>query len=281
MSASKRRKRKAIERARATVDYLIDDDELQADEYELQIDEYPIGSDFKWGLAYIEDWLDAHAADIAAGRVKASDDDDAEPEVETSKLAKVRPPAPATISKALRGRADAAEIKAMMRSAKVEVKPTTDIKFEVRALQSREGFNPNWNDIGGHTIDEHDEATGGRDLKEYLEEEKRKRESFEKYLALDKAAPSYDTPKAATAFTTTVVTRRVKISPKARTLLTIETAIRAAQLKGDKAGIGKLLLEAKASSLDHGEFMQWAERATGLTSRSCRNYMAMADQNGK
>jgi hypothetical protein len=52
-------------------------------------------------------------------------------------------------------------------------------------------------------------------------------------------------------------------------------------LKNDKAGIGKLLLEAKASTLDHGEFMKWAERATGLTSRSCRNYMAMADQNGK
>jgi hypothetical protein len=63
-------------------------------------------------------------------------------------------------------------------------------------------------------------------------------------------------------------------------LLEIATAIRIAIAKGDKAGAGKLLIEAKERTLDHGEFTQWAERETELTSRTCRNYMTMA-QNGK
>lgn len=159
-----------------------------------------------------------------------------------------------------------------------------DLNLEVRALNSRLEFKPNWNNPDGlHDRNEHDEEDD-RNLRQYLEDEKRKRESFERHLAPDKGTPDFATPKAATTFATTSIKRRVKkadISPKARTLLTIETAIRAAQTKGDKAGVGKLLLEAKASTLDHGEFMKWAERATGLTSRSCRNYMVMADQNGK
>jgi hypothetical protein len=206
-------------------------------------------------------------------------------DVEVTKLPKIGPPSKKDINKALRGHEHAAEIRAMAKSAKVADPNSAlqDLKFELRALQSRQSFNPNWNDIGDHEFNEHDEADD-RDLKQFLEDEKRKRESFEKYLAPNKDTPDFNTPKAATAFTTTVINRRVKkadVTPKARTLLTIETAIRVAQSKGDKAGVGQLLLEAKASTIDHGDFMQWAERATGLTSRSCRNYMAMADQNGK
>jgi hypothetical protein len=207
---------------------------------------------------------------------------DLDVEVEITKLPKVAPPSPKDIADALRCHHAAKEIRAMAKSAKVEVKPTPDLQFEVRALKSREEFNPNWNDIGGHELNEHDEEDGGRDAREYLASVERQNKSF---LAPEKDdAPDYSAPKAATGFVTTSINRRVKksdISPKVRTLLTIETAIRAAQLKNDKAGIGKLLLEAKASTLDHGEFMKWAERATALTSRSCRNYMAMADQNGK
>jgi hypothetical protein len=157
-----------------TVDHLIDDDEALQDEYDSQIDEFPIGSDFKWSLAEIEDWLDAYAADIAAGRVKASDEDDAEPEVETSaKLAKVKPPSKQKLGAALRRHEHAAEIRAMAKSAKVVVQqsvPTLhDLNLEVRALKSREAFDPNWTDVGGHTINENDEADGGHALREYRE----------------------------------------------------------------------------------------------------------------
>ena len=206
---------------------------------------------------------------------------DLDVEVEITKLPKIAPPSKKDINKALQGNEHADEIRAMAKSANVDVKPTVDLNFEVRAHQSRQNYNTHWNDIGGHEINEHDEADGGRTAREYLEEVERQNRNCP---PPDKDTPSYDTPKAATGFVTTSINRRVKkadISPKARTILTIETAIRAARLKGDKAGVGRLLLEAKASTIDHGEFMQWAERATGLTSRSCRNYMAMADQNGK
>jgi hypothetical protein len=179
LNVSKQAAETKSNRARkATVDYLIDDDELQVDEYELQIDEYPIGSDYKWGLAYIEDWLDAHAADIAAGRVKASDDGDAEPEVETGvKRPKVKPPAPASISKALRDHSDAKEIKELMKCAKVSdptgPKTLHDLQIEVRAHQSRQNYNPAWNIVAGHEIHEGDEADGGRALREYLAEVER------------------------------------------------------------------------------------------------------------
>ncbi len=69
-----------------------------------------------------------------------------------------------------------------MKSAKVDVKPTFDIKFEQRALNSRLEFKPDWiNPDGLHDRNEHDEDDD-RNLKQYLEDEKRKRESFEKYL---------------------------------------------------------------------------------------------------
>jgi hypothetical protein len=135
---------------------------------------------------------------------------DLDVEVEVTKLKKVKPPAPATISKALRGHQHAAEIRAMAKSAKVadQSGPTLhDIKLEVRALQSRESFNPNWNDIGGHEINEHDEADD-RDLKQFLEDEKRKRESFEKYLAPDKSEPAFTTPTATAAPQVVLVKRR-------------------------------------------------------------------------
>jgi hypothetical protein len=252
------------------------DDDEDRDGYVLIDDstgEIALGDGYTATLKDIRAFLDNVAADLGV-------------EVEITKLPKIGPPSQKDISKALRGHELAAEIKAMTKSAKVADPsgPTLDLKFEQRALKSREEFKPNWNDIGGHEYNENDEADGGRELKQYVEDEKRKLEIFEKNFAPDKATPGFDTPKAVTGFVVTSKKCRVKkadISPKARTLLTIETAIRAAQLKGDKAGIGKLLLEAKASTIDHGDFMQWAERATGLTSRSCRNYMTMADQNGK
>jgi hypothetical protein len=194
-----------------TVDHLIDDDELHIDEYDLQLDEYPIGSDYKWGLAYIEDWLDAHAADIAAGRVKASDDDDAEPEVETSvKLAKVKPPAAATINKALRGHEHASEIRAMAKSAKVSdpTGPTLqDLMFEERARESRkrhaieEKWKTNLDSIRDpwHEQD-YDEAfnlyrDGERDRRNWLHSIEKENAAF-----LRPEAGGYDTPKPATGF---------------------------------------------------------------------------------
>ena len=83
----------------------------------------------------------SYASDIAAGRVRQSDDADAEPEVETGvKRPKVRPPAPATIKTALRGHTDAKEIKALMKSAEVSDptgKTLHDLQIEERAYQAR------------------------------------------------------------------------------------------------------------------------------------------------
>jgi hypothetical protein len=285
LNVAKQAAAKSNRARKGTVDHLIDDEELAIAEYESQVDEYPIGSDYKWSLAEIEDYLESIAADIAAGRVKQDDDSD-EPEVETGvKRPKVKPPAPATISKALRGHESADEIRAMAKSAKVadqQSGPTLhDLNLEVRALKSRDEFNPNWNNIGGHEYNEHDEKDD-RDLKQYLEDEKRIRENFEKYSAPEKGTPDFAAPKAATRFEVAKIGRRIARSelPKRRTLLEIATVIRVAIAKGDKAAAGKLLIEAKEGTLDHGEFTQWAEHETGLTSRTCRNYMTMA-QNGK
>ena len=127
-----------------TVDHLVDDDELRLDEFESQVDEYPLGSDFKWSLAEIEDYLESVAADIAAGRVKPTDEDDAEPEVETSaKLAKVKPPSRQERADALRGHDAAAEIRAMARSAKVadqSGKTWHDLIIEQRAVEARRHY---------------------------------------------------------------------------------------------------------------------------------------------
>ena len=76
---------------------------------ELQIDEYPLGTDYKWSLADIEDYLEnlcqRHRSRTS---LKHPDEDDAEPEVETSaKVAKVKPPSLAmTLAVALRGHSD-------------------------------------------------------------------------------------------------------------------------------------------------------------------------------
>jgi hypothetical protein len=129
-------------------------------------------------------------------------------------------------------------------------------------------------------------AESARQQRAFIDAENRMRafkagpDSFEEagYLAPEKGTPDFATPTPATGFATPSIKRRVKKAalPKARTLLTIATAIRDAIAKGDKAGAGKLLIEAKEATLDHGEFTQWAERETGLTSRTCRSYMAMA-----
>ena len=134
---------KISNRARkATIDDEVDDFDEIIDDTELQIDEYPIGTDFKWSLSDIENYLESYASDIAAGRVKPSDDDDAEEEVETgNKVAKVKPPSPQALAAALREHSDAKEIKALMKSAKVSDQqsgPTLqDLVFEERAYQSR------------------------------------------------------------------------------------------------------------------------------------------------
>jgi hypothetical protein len=176
------------------------------------LDEHPLGDDFRASLSDIEDYLESYAADIAAGRVKAAtdDDDEVEAEVETGiKRPKVKPPAPATISKALRGHEHAAEIKAMAKSAKVSVPQTTDLQFELRALKSREEFKPNWNNVGGlHDFNEHDEEDDSY-LRQFLEHEKRKRQIFEKHFAPDKATPDYTAPTPPVAAAKVVsITRR-------------------------------------------------------------------------
>jgi hypothetical protein len=168
-----------VKRARkATIDdEIIDDEEPQS-----HVDDYPLGDDYRASLADIEDYLESYADDVAAGRVKASDEDDAEPEIEISvKLQKVKPPSPQKLAASLRGRADAAEIQAMMKSAKVDIKITTDIKFEQRALQSRENHKRNWqhriNPDGRHDRNEHDEQND-RDLREYLADVEREHRNF-------------------------------------------------------------------------------------------------------
>jgi hypothetical protein len=151
-------------------------------------DDKPLGDNYSATLKDIRAFLDSVANDLGV-------------EVEITKLPKIAPPSRKDINKALRGHEHADEIRAMAKSAKVADKPTVtlhDLNLEVRALQSRQSFSPNWNDIGGHEINEHDEADGGRDLKQYLEDEKRKRESFEKYLAPEKGTPDFAAPKAAT-----------------------------------------------------------------------------------
>jgi hypothetical protein len=267
----------SIQARKATIDEATDDEELQ-------IDAFPVGDDYKASLADIEDYLESYAADIAAGRVKQSDEDNAEAEVETSaNVPKVKPPSRQRLHAMLNGREDAAEIKALAKSANVDLKPTVtlhDLNREVRALKSRTEFDPKWNSTGHHDINENDEDDGGRALREYLAEVERQNRNCP---PPDKGTPDFAAPKAATGFeVATIGKRRIakQALPKARTLLTIATAIRIAIAKGDKAGAGKLLIEAKDRTLDHGEFTQWAERETGLTSRTCRNYMAMA-QNGK
>jgi hypothetical protein len=177
---------------KATIDDEIDDFDEMIDDKELQIDEYPLGTDYKWSLAYIEDYLENYAADVSAGRVKASDDDDAEPEIETGvKRPKVKPPAPATINKALRGRADAKEIRAMMKSAKVSDptgKTLHDLQIEERAYQARkrhaieQAWRTNLDSIRDpwHELD-YDEAfnlyrDGERDRREWLQSIEREKQ---------------------------------------------------------------------------------------------------------
>jgi hypothetical protein len=166
---TKRAKKESLDE----LDDVIADDESQ--EEESQQDVYPLGDDFRASLSDIEDFLENLASDIAAGRVKASDDDDPEPEVETIKLAKIKPPSKRKLATALRGHEHAAEIKTMAKSAKVSAPNSAmhDLQFEQRALKSRLEFNPNWNQVRGHQINEYDETDRGRDLREYLAEVER------------------------------------------------------------------------------------------------------------
>ena len=94
------------------------------------------------------------------------------------------------------------------------------------------------------------------------------------YLPPEIEAPAYTTPKAAAGFA--VASKKSRISktemPKARTLLGISNAIRAALAKKDKAGAGALLAEAK-EIVGHGRFVEWAERETGLSARTVQRVM--------
>jgi hypothetical protein len=181
---------------------------------------------------------DATLKDVRAFLDNAASDLDVE--VEITKLPKVAPPSPKDIADALRGHNAAPEIRAMSKSAKVEVKPTLDLKFEFRALKSREGFNPNWNDIGGHELNEHDEADDW-DLKQFLEDEKRKREIFEKNFAPDKDAPGYETPKATAAAAVVSITRRFnpkKLLAESQAKAAAQEAELEAELKRARARVG-------------------------------------------
>jgi hypothetical protein len=75
---------------------------------------YPLGDDFSASLADVESYLESYADDIAAGRVKPSDDDDAEPEVETF-VSKVKPLSPAKLHSSLRNHEAADQIKEAIR----------------------------------------------------------------------------------------------------------------------------------------------------------------------
>ncbi len=142
-----------------------------------------------------------------------------------------------------------------MKSAKVDVKPTFDIKFEQRALNSRLEFKPRLDQSDGlHDRNEHDEDDD-RNLKQYLEDES-ERESFEKYLAPDKGTPDFATPKAALAAQVVKVKRRVPKAelPKKRTLLELAKTIRETD---DRATKGEALIEAKRTLDRHGEWLAW------------------------
>jgi hypothetical protein len=244
------------------------------------IDEKPLGSDFSASLADIADFLEDFADDIAAGKVKPSDDDDAEPEVETGAngVPKIKPPSPQKLAAALRGHADASEIKAMMKSANVAIRPTLDIKFEQRALHSREDHKLNWqrkiNPDGLHDRNEHDEADD-RALREYLKDVERQNKSF---LAPEQDAPDFATPKAAVAAQVVMVRRRVSKAdlPRKRTLLDLAAAIRDAKDRKDQIEAGRLLNEAKPL-VGHGGWSEWLEQI-GLSDRTARHWMT---QNGK
>jgi hypothetical protein len=110
------------------------------------IDEFPLGDDFSASLSDVEDYLERRAADIAAGRVKPSNDADAEPEVETSiDLAKLKPASPAAMHKSLGGHENASEIKPLVGNAKAATpKPTVtlhDLNLQVRALKAETSTN--------------------------------------------------------------------------------------------------------------------------------------------
>jgi hypothetical protein len=83
------------------------------------LNEKPLGSDFSASLSDIADFLETFASDINAGRVKESDEPDAEPEVEISAtVATVKPPSPQKLAASLRGHESADEIKAMTKAPK-------------------------------------------------------------------------------------------------------------------------------------------------------------------
>ena len=132
------------------------------------------------GEIVLGDGYTATLKDIRAFLDNVANDLGVEVEVVT-KRPKVKPPSPQKLAAALRGHADAKEIKAMAKSANVNLKPkitSHDLNLEVRALKSRDEHKPNWiNPDGLHDRNEHDEADD-RDLREYLKDVERQNKSF-------------------------------------------------------------------------------------------------------
>ena len=92
-----------------------------------------------------------------------------------------------------------------------------------------------------------------------------------------RAEGGFSAPKPAEGFA--VASKGSRLSKvdlaKKRTLLALAGAIRDAIARNDKRAAGEFLLEAKPI-VGHGNFMEWAEKETGLTARTCRTYMEMA-----
>jgi hypothetical protein len=92
-----------------------------------------------------------------------------------------------------------------------------------------------------------------------------------------RAEGGFSAPKPAEGFA--VASKGSRLSKadlkKKRTLLAFAGAIRDAIARNDKRAAGEFLLEAKPI-VGHGNFMEWAEKETGLTARTCRTYMEMA-----
>ena len=211
-------------RKATAIDEIIDEnEELQLDEYESQVDEYPLGSDFRASLSDIENYLEDLAADISAGRVKQSDDDDAEPEVETgAKVVKVKPPSRQTLAVALRSHSDRKEIKKLMKSAKVSDqsggKTLQDLILEEKSYQSRKRYEAEqaWRTNIDSVRDpwheqEYNEAfnlfrDGERDRREWLASIERENAAF-----IPPDPTGYDTPKPASGFQVTSKRRRKSI----------------------------------------------------------------------
>jgi hypothetical protein len=157
-------------------------------------------------------------------------------------------------------------------------KTIRDLQREEKARQARTFLKANWhqliNPTGLHDLNEEDEATFGRDYAQFLQDERRRRDNFERNFAPDKQAPGFATPQATGAAQVIAVKSRVSKAdlPRRRKLLDLAKTIRETS---DRAIKGAALAEAK-TSLGHGDWLGWLTKETSLSAKTAQRLMAEA-----